>query len=517
MRDLLNILDSVLNEVTISKAKYGPGTQFSLSGSVAGQKMLALMQQQEFDPTPPLTMQDVNSMSNEEILGFPTVTVGTGPDGYVFSNNAGQMLLVTGSASAIGPMFNAYSGAGAQDGTGDAEGKIANRGETSEGILGAAMFAKFTKREPNEEIGTVTPQDINTVLDNLKQTGEDQYEVEVQDFDNKHADSVAFVLKLKSGSYADLMDPNKRGLLANEFSSAAGYVNSADAERYSRYFYINGKADQIVIMADGVTGEKTQKTDVWVYVTDENGQPRKLRLNTSLKVGGIGQFGQVGGDSEETQQTLWNYFGIDVDPALKNFGTKVKKDPRQAFKNVYQYAAKQIDDQLQGADADQEAAVINNIAQGITHFATLGDPRVELVDFNKGGFKILRFNNLVQKLQTVNLAASYVDDKKWPEVSIHERGNPKNKLLTVRMKIENKPTKKNPDALYIRNYIEKESLLEKLTEYRRASWDEAGGVSTADLDQQLKKPRLTGPGARGPRSQAEPDYSPDVLGRKKRS
>jgi hypothetical protein len=184
---------------------------------------------------------------------------------------------------------------------------------------------------------------------------------------------------------------------------------------------------------------------------------------------------------------------------------------------VYQYAAKQIDDQLQGADADQEAAVINNIAQGITHFATLGDPRVELVDFNKGGFKILRFNNLVQKLQTVNLAASYVDDKKWPEVSIHERGNPKNKLLTVRMKIENKPTKKNPDALYIRNYIEKESLLEKLTEYRRASWDEAGGVSTADLDQQLKKPRLTGPGARGSRSQAEPDYSPDVLGRKKRS
>ena len=135
---------------------------------------------------------------------------------------------------------------------------------------------------------------------------------------------------------------------------------------------------------------------------------------------------------------------------------------------------------------------------------------------NKGGFKILRFNNLVQKLQTVNLAASYVDDKKWPEVSIHERGNPKNKLLTVRMKIENKPTKKNPDALYIRNYIEKESLLEKLTEYRRASWDEAGGVSTADLDQQLKKPRLRGPGAKAAQQSVDPKTDIETLGRKKR-
>ena len=507
MRDLLNILDSVLNEVTISKAKYGPGTQFSLSGSAAGQKMLAMMQQQEFDTTPPLTMQDVNSMSNEEILGLSTVTVGSGPDGYVFSNNAGQMLLVTGSASAIGPMFNAYSGAGAQ--SDDAEGKIANRGETSEGILGAAMFAKFTKREPNEEIGTVTPQDINTVLDNLKQTGEDQYEVEVQDFDNKHADSVTFVLRLKSGPYTDLMDPAKRGLLANEFSSAAGYVNSADAERYSRYFYINGKADQIVIMADGVTGEKTQKTDVWVYVTDENGQPRKLRLNTSLKVGGIGQFGQVGGDSEETQQTLWNYFGVNIDPSLSAFRRETKAgDPRAAFEKVYQYAAKQIDRELKNATAEQEASMVDGIAQGITHFATLGDPKVELVDFSDGGFKILRFNKLKEKLGSIDLAATYVGSKTWPEVNIHERGNPKNRLLKIRTKIENKPK-----GIYLRNLIEKGPLLEKLTEYKKASWD--NDTSTQALDRVADK-RLTGPGAKAAKVKAEPKTDAGTLGREKR-
>ena len=44
MRDLLNIFDSVLNEVTISKAKYGPGSQFSVAtGSKNGQALLQLI------------------------------------------------------------------------------------------------------------------------------------------------------------------------------------------------------------------------------------------------------------------------------------------------------------------------------------------------------------------------------------------------------------------------------------------------------------------------------------------
>lgn len=507
MRDLLNILDNVLNEVTISKSKYGPGSQFSLSGSISGQKLAALMKQEGFDSTPPLTRYDVDSMSNEEILNLPTISVGAGGDGFVFSNNQGQLILITGSASTIGPMFNSYTGGGDEEGGGT----IANRGETSEGILGAAMFAKFTKRQPDEEIGTVTPEDISSVLEQLQQTGEDQYEIEVEDYDNVHADKVTFVLRLKTGPYADLMDPAKRPMLANEFSSAAGYVNSADAERYSRYFYINGKADQIVIMADGVTGEKEQKPDVWVYVTDENGQPRKLRLNTSLKVGGIAQFGQVGGSGSETQETLWNYFNVDVSPALKNFDAKVKKNTRDAFKSVYEYAAKQISRELRGASPEEEAGIIASIAQGITHFATLGDRNVELVDFDKGGFKILRFNNLVRKLQTVNLDASYIDSKTWPEVVIHERGDPKNKLLTIRMKIENKPK-----GIYVRNYIEKGKLLEKLTEYRRGAWDKpGGGVDTDDLDA-ITQGRLKGPGAATARKAAEPKTDVGTLGRKKR-
>ena len=511
MRDLLNIFDSVLTEVTISKPKYGPGTQFAVAtGSEGGRELAQMMQQQGFDITPPLTMQDTTELGDQEILNLPSIAVSRGGDGYLFANDAGQYILVTGTAASIGPRFNVYTGADKAAADPEDVGKISNRGETSEGILGAAMFAKFTKREPGEDIGTVTAADISGVLDSLKKTGQDQYEVEVDDYDNEHADRVTFVLRLKSGPYQDLMDPAKRTLLADEYASAAAYVNSSDAERYSRYFYINGRADQIVIMADGVTGEKTQKTDVWVYVTDEDGNPRKLRLNTSLKVGGVKQFGQVGGDSEETQQTLWNYFGVDVAPAMGNFKKAIRGgDPKAAFESVYQYAARQIDRELKNAGAEDEANMINRIAQGITHFATLGDPKVELVDFSDGGFKILRFNNLVEKLKGVDLAASYVADKSWPQVEIHERGNPKNKLLQIRMKIENKPK-----GIYIRNYVEKGPLLEKLTEYRKASWDDETSVQALD---RVSDRRLTGPGAKAARANSAPKTDTATLGRERRT
>jgi hypothetical protein len=306
------------------------------------------------------------------------------------------------------------------------------------------------------------------------------------------------------------MDPAKRSLLSSEYASAAAYVNSSDAERYSRYFYINGRADQITIMADGVTGETEQKTDVWVYVTDEDGNPRKLRLNTSLKVGGVGQFGQVGGDSEETQETLWDYFGVNVAPALDDFKSVLKTNgPRDAFKQVYGYAADQLNQELRKASPKDEANIVNSIATGITHFATLGDPKVELVDFSDGGFKILRFNKLVDKLKNIDLEATYIDSLTWPEVIIHERGNSKNRLLKIRTKIENRPNGK----IYLRNIIEKGPLLEKLTEYKKASWDNA--TSTQALDR-MTNTRLTGPGAKAAKSKAEPKTDVGTLGRERR-
>jgi hypothetical protein len=79
------------------------------------------------------------------------------------------------------------------------------------------------------------------------------------------------------------------------------------------------------------------------------------------------------------------------------------------------------------------------------------------------------------------------------------------------MKIENRPN----GRIYVRNYIEKGSLLEKLTEYRKASWDSSPAATGAEeLDAVTSTPRLTGPGAKAAtRTKHEPRMDKATLGR----
>jgi hypothetical protein len=79
------------------------------------------------------------------------------------------------------------------------------------------------------------------------------------------------------------------------------------------------------------------------------------------------------------------------------------------------------------------------------------------------------------------------------------------------MKIENRPN----GRIYVRNYIEKGSLLEKLTEYRKASWDRSPAATGAEeLDAVTSTPRLTGPGAKAATRNHEPRMDRATLGRK---
>ena len=280
------------------------------------------------------------------------------------------------------------------------------------------------------------------------------------------------------------MDPAKRQLLINEYTSAAAYVNSAMAERYSKYFYLNGKADDIAILADGAASETEKKADVWVAVKDKNGNMRQLRLNTSLKVGGVKQFGQVGGSSIESMQKLWSYFDIDVSEYIDAYGKRLKKDPIDALGFMYKKIAQHLAAQLSGDEVEQEVQFVDKIAHAVTYFATLGDPSVELVDFDKGGFKILRFKNLEHKLKTVDLTATYIASKATPEISIHEVGNPKNALINIRAKRE---TKKSGE-IYFRNLIEKGRLLEELTKVQQRSFTDVELPDPETTRVQIKHP-----------------------------
>jgi hypothetical protein len=451
MRDLINI---ILNEVTLSN--YGPGHKFIFSNGAAGQQLSSQLAALglTIDGTIELTNKSkgLESLVNKsEIM----TRFGKGTDVYEFRTEDDVYFYVFGTTGTIETALNHSK-----------ESSISNRGEVSEGILGAAMFAKFTKRQPGEEVGTIGAADITNVLDNLQTQGNDTYSVTVNDADSDIADTISFVLRLKTAPYQDLMNPMKRKLLVNELNSAAAYVNSAMAERYSKYFYLNGKADEINIVADGAASETEKKSDVWVGIRDANGSMRTLKLSASLKVGGVAQFGQVGGSDTQSMTKLFGYFGIDVGPYVDKFEKQYKKDPIKAVEFMYRQITEELQGRLAGNDDTEEARFVDQVAHAVTHFATLGDPNVELVDFDKGGFKILRFKNLEYKLRTIDLTASYTG-KTRPEISIHDVTNPKRELISIRCKVENK--KSGP---YVRNYIEKGSLLEEITKVQDRKFKE---------------------------------------------
>lgn len=448
MRELINLLN-LLTEATI--ADYPMGSTFLISGSKSGQQLAKLLEPQGINVGDPMTSVDWAEAQDPEEYAATVGVNKPGQHAQAFRDADGQLWVYYGGASGMNSSFVHAD-------------KLANRGEISEGILGAAMFSKFTKRAPAEEIAQVSVVDIERVLNSLKATGEDTYQVEVNDSDNKHADTVRFELVLKTKPYQDLMDLSKRDALKNEFASAAAYVNTPMAERYSKYFYLNGKADEINIVANGAASETESKVDVFVEV---NG--RKLKLNTSLKVGGVKQFGQVGGSETGSMIKLWRYFGIDVTPYVKKFEKKRDADQFEALEYMYRSIADQLSKELAGDNATEEAKFITNVGKAIEFFATLGHKNVELVDFSKGGFKILRFNKLVEKMRTVNLTASYKEAKGRPEIGIHDVENPKRELLSVRVKIENKK-----DGPYVRNIIEKGPLLEEITKVQERGWAEIG-------------------------------------------
>jgi len=446
MRDLLDRLDQ-LDEASI--ANYPMGSLYAVSDSSKGQGLNSILQQNGIVTSEPMASVGPDEYESDEVVA----TIGNGRSEQAFRDADGQIWVLMGSSAGL--FVHA--------------GKLANRGEIAEGILGAAMFAKFTKRQPGEEIGAVTAGDIADVLAKLKNVGTDEYQVEVRDSNNQYADLVTFRLVLKTKPYQDLMNPENQDALKGEYSSAAAYVNSARAERYSKYFYLNGRADQIKIIADGAASETETKVDVWVAVMDENGDLKRLKLNASLKAGPVKQFGQVGGSESGSMIKLWNYFGVDVTPWLKEYEAARGDDQFKALSYMYENVAAALAKGLKRANPRQEVGFVAHIADAVTFFATLGDPNVELVQFDKGGFKILRFGNLLEKLKTVDLTATFSNSKARPEITIHNVLNPKNILITIRSKVE---TKKNGD-LYVRNIIEKGKLLEELTQVQTTAWEPA--------------------------------------------
>ena len=389
---------------------------------------------------------------------------------------AGSLQIATDRGNFILSKFFKSEDIGGKGGGAGSE-KISNLGNVSEGIIGAALFAKL-KARTNNTIEVIDASDIWNVLDSLNvqrivtPTGKEaewgEYGVAIKDSGRKVVnDTIKYTLKLSRPHYEDLMDKKKRPLMQHLATNAAEYANSPEAQDYCEYFYLNGKPDVIHVISDGVTESTTRKTDVEVVITDpKTGKETHQRLNISLKAGS-GQLGQVGGggkgsDPFDAQKSLWNAFGIDVESSRKEFTSLLtKKGLPAAVETVFRDATTFLQDLLSGSYDDAEYLFLRDLVKGIDYYATLNDPTIILVDIEHG-YDILSFTVLEDRLKDIDLDAEYSETAKNPQIDIIDRVSGE---ILIRFRTKRETKKGGGD--YYRYYVFKGPLLKKLTSIKR--------------------------------------------------
>lgn len=323
-----------------------------------------------------------------------------------------------------------------------------NRGDIAEGIIGAAITARFVSK--NQEI---TVRDVEKILANMKGSGSRRDTMfKSPNKDARVVDDVRFFLSLAKPNMDALTDRKNYAPLSDLFQSAVKYANGKTIREWSEILYSNNQYNKIEVISDGLGGQRSTKVDVSVLVDG-----KATDINVSLKAGDVKQFGQVGGVEFEKQHTLWlKAVGIDVKALESKYnGLLEDKKATEAIYMIYDFVARKMNAALSSTQSSKK--MLDNLAEGILHFATLNEKDVTLVQLNRGEAKIYNFSNVKNMVSSLSgMRADLKDSAGKPKLVISDKT--RKTLLEFRAKQENKTN----GEVYIRNYIEKGDLLSDL-------------------------------------------------------
>lgn len=354
-----------------------------------------------------------------------------------------------------------------------------NRGDVAEGVLGAALAAKFINRPKSLKDNNIklTKQMIDKVLDDIFKGSTSSREYKVKDIVTKQnkisIDKIDFTVNLPIAASELLSVKEDRKVVHDLYESSIEYVEETWMKEIL-VFAINGQIDKVDISSDGVGDQKGTKADIKLKV---NGKDYSRQI--SLKVKGGDQFFQVSGHEFEKQMTLWNdILKLDILKMKKKYEGALEKYNKSEFfssredervevikdmlKNataiVYREAAKQMQSKVKSKDS----VFFTNLATIIFHGATKGNETIELVKLEKGKFKQLKFNKDFVKsysevLKKSNLTIMFVEGID-PVVRVYAGSvNKTNLIIQFRTKIATESTKTKAGkkySPYLRNIVE---------------------------------------------------------------
>lgn len=359
---------------------------------------------------------------------------------------------------------------------------VFNRGDVSEGILSAAVTARFISK--NERITDAHVEKVMEVLDRYKGEGVKSIS-HVFSGPNKQypgtktkPDKVHCNIKLKAADIDALLNPKvRKNDMSPYVKSAVLYVNSSNVAEKAKAVYENKKVDNIYIDSDGIGNQTGTKVDLKIRINDST---KYDDLNISLKAGDIKVFGNVSGNEFSTQQELWGRMGVPIDNIANQYNELLEQGQESTALNLaYEYAAKDIQQKLNSSNG---GGFYEDFANFIRFHATRDDPTVVLVQLkNQRVAKAMQFTNIGEKLANFtfkvkvthsdnkHLMAMGLNDTRLPTLSIKSiqqstaekmLGDEKSDFLSVRSTIN--PRNIQKADYYRRNYVQKGREMEQL-------------------------------------------------------
>ncbi len=395
----------------------------------------------------------------------------------------------------------------------DGKTKFWNLGNVIEGIMGAAVTAKFSS--PNKEI---TEKDISQILLKLKagtpvlpKKGKSKAQpITPFSYSTKTGeDSLTFTLSLNSTDLNALMmsvndQPKLKEYPNNEeifkaFTNAAIYVNTANTVKTAiARVHADSNNNQIIIESEGGNPEKQTSTKADLFITIDGVRERLL----SLKSKTIPQIGQVSGHAFDNLDAFFkSVVGINIP---NHFASKFPAGTfqmvgRQIFEEgyppVYKYVFSKLNGELANDDDRVEYNFIKQVYDGIIHHATLGEDVVivYLSPSAKKAYTELRFgSDLLEALHNfdlkpvlANTATLKIVGVPKTELAMQIAGNKDLELIQMRSYISANTT--------VRNIVEVGPLLKILANVQNSSPDVQVPLSTAPTNKNAPEKPPTNP------------------------
>lgn len=342
-------------------------------------------------------------------------------------------------------------------------GKPFNSGDIAEGLIGAAVAARFIARDKDIQIS-----DIIAVLKDLgpgTKAGNTGNNLQGTTRGRSANDSVEFKLALNQANYKMLQtvanEPNNiHPDITKMINSAILFANTnAGVLTAVDTIVKDPDANEVVVSSDGVSEQAGTKADLFLKIDDG-----KWVNLLSLKAGDVKQFGQVSGyNFRAIQQFFEQTFGATIPDSLQ---TAEEGDALAGFKDIqaaYQEAADDISQELAGQRPEREADFVERLYKGIAYHATRNDSGITMVILNTGavpGYKELGFGpELDQAMRQVDLDVALETNPKNSRIQIFgtKADGSRSQLLQMRSNYQIESGKP-----YVRNRVEMGPLLKEI-------------------------------------------------------